>query len=87
MSADDIELARTGSSIDPARAGVARFTHLVIETRGHVGDADLAAVRGAGYTDAQVLAIVALAVRALMTNYINNVNQTTVDIPTPAAAA
>jgi uncharacterized peroxidase-related enzyme len=87
MSIEDIELARAGSSIDPARAAVARFTHRVIETRGHVSDADLAAVRGAGYTDAQVLAIVTLAVRALMTNYINNVNQTTVDIPTPAAAA
>jgi uncharacterized peroxidase-related enzyme len=87
MSIDDIELARAGSSVDPKRAAVARFTHRVIETRGHVSDADLAAVRGAGYTDAQVLGIVTLAVRALMTNYINNVNQTTVDIPDPAAAA
>jgi alkylhydroperoxidase family enzyme len=65
---------------------VARFTHRVIETRGHVSDADLAGVRGAGYTDTQILAIVTLSVRALMTNYINNVNQTVVDIPSPAAA-
>jgi AhpD family alkylhydroperoxidase len=86
MSFEDIDLARAGSSVDPRRAAVARFTHRVIETRGHVTDADLAAVRGAGYTDPQILAIVTLAVRALMTNYINNVNKTTLDIPTPAAA-
>ena len=82
-----IELARAGSSVDPKRAAVARFTHRIIETRGHVSDADLAAVRGAGYTDPQILGIVTLAVRALMTNYINNVNQTTVDIPSAASTA
>ena len=87
MSADDIELSKTGSSIDPKRAAAARFAKQVIETRGHVSDADLAAVRGAGYTDAQILAIVTLAVRALLTNYLNNVNQTIVDIPAPAADA
>ena len=87
MSIEDIELARAGSSVDPKRAAVARFTHRIIETRGHVSDADLAAVRGAGYTDPQILGIVTLAVRALMTNYINNVNQTTVDIPSAASTA
>ena len=44
-------------------------------------------LRGAGYTDPQILGIVTLAVRALMTNYINNVNQTTVDIPSAASTA
>jgi uncharacterized peroxidase-related enzyme len=86
MSVEDIELARAGSSVDPKRAAVARFAQQVIETRGHVSDANLAAVRGAGYTDPQILAIVTLAVRALLTNYLNNVNLTDVDIPAPIAA-
>ena len=64
MSIDDIELARAGSSIDPKRAAVARFAQRVIETRGQVSDADLAAVRGAGYTDPEILAIVTLVVGA-----------------------
>ena len=38
-------------------------------------------MRGAGYTDPQILAIVALAVQFLFTNFINNVNQTDLDIP------
>jgi alkylhydroperoxidase family enzyme len=76
----------SGSSVNPKRAAVARFAQRVIETRGHVSDADLAAVRGAGYTDPQILAIVTLAVRALLTNYLNNVNLTDVDISAPDLA-
>jgi len=87
MSGDDIELARAGSSTDPKRAAVARFAARLIETRGKVSDAELAAVRGAGYGDPQILAIVTVAVQALLTNYINNVNQTAVDIPSASPAA
>jgi uncharacterized peroxidase-related enzyme len=81
MSSEDIDLARAGSSIDPKRAAAARFAQRVVESRGKVSDADLEAVRSAGYTDPQVLAIVTLAVQFLLTNFINNVNQTDVDIP------
>jgi uncharacterized peroxidase-related enzyme len=87
MSTDDIELARTGSSTDPRRAAVARFAQRVVETRGQVGDADIAAVRGAGYSDAEILAIVTVAVVFLLTNYLNNVNQTVVDVPAVAGKA
>ena len=81
MSTEDIDLARAGSSSDPRRAAVARFAQRVVETRGQVDDADIAAVRTAGYSDAEILAIVTVAVVVLLTNYLNNVNQTVVDIP------
>ncbi|MEW2502844.1 carboxymuconolactone decarboxylase family protein [Amycolatopsis sp. CA-161197] len=81
MSHEDIELSRGGSSVDPKRAAAARFAKRVVDSRGQVSDADLAAVRDAGYTDSQVLAIVTVAVQALLTNFINNVNQTDIDIP------
>jgi len=81
MSIEDIDLARAGSSVDPKRAAVAHFAQRVVESRGKVSDADLEAVRSAGYTDPQILAIVTLAVQFLLTNFINNVNQTDVDIP------
>jgi uncharacterized peroxidase-related enzyme len=87
MSTEDIELARTGSSTDPRRAVVARFVQRVIETRGQVDDADIEAVRTAGYSDAEILAIVTVAVVFLLTNYLNNVNQTVVDIPAVAGQA
>jgi uncharacterized peroxidase-related enzyme len=81
MSRDDIELVRVGSSVDPKRAAAARFAQQVVDSRGRVSDAELAGVRGAGYTDPQILAIVAVAVQFLLTNFINNVNQTDLDIP------
>ncbi|BBX22956.1 hypothetical protein MTER_23670 [Mycolicibacter terrae] len=87
MSDDDIDLARSGSSIDPKRAAVARFAQRLVETQRKVNDADLAAVRSAGYSDSQILAIITVAVQALLTNYINNVNQTVIDIPTAGTAA
>ena len=88
MSGDDIELGRAGSSVDPKRAAAARFAQRVVESRGQVTDAELADVRGAGYTDPEILAIVAVAVQFLLTNFINNVNQTDIDIPAvgPATA-
>ncbi|MGW1804093.1 carboxymuconolactone decarboxylase family protein [Streptomyces sp. NPDC002078] len=85
MSSDDIDLARAGSSVDPKRAAAARFAQRVVESRGRVSDADLAAVRGAGYTDPQILAIVTVAVQALLTNFLNNVNQTDIDIPSASS--
>ena len=85
MSGHDIDLARAGSSTDPKRAAAAHFAQRVVETRGHVSDADLAEVRDAGYDDPQVLAIVTLAVQYLLTNYVNNVNRTDVDIPVPSS--
>jgi uncharacterized peroxidase-related enzyme len=81
MSGDDIELARVGGSVDPKRAAAARFAQRVVDSRGRVSDAELAGVREAGYTDPQILAIVAVAVQFLLTNFINNVAQTDRDIP------
>jgi uncharacterized peroxidase-related enzyme len=81
MSGDDIDLGRAGSSVDPKRAAAAHFAQQVVDSRGQVGDVDLAAVRAAGYTDPEILAIVTVAVQALLTNFINNVNQTDIDIP------
>ncbi|TDW84394.1 putative peroxidase-related enzyme [Kribbella pratensis] len=86
MSSEDIDLARAGNAVDPKRAAAARFARHVVESRGQVSDADLAVVRDAGYSDPEILAIVTVAVQALLTNFINNVNQTDVDIPAVNAA-
>jgi uncharacterized peroxidase-related enzyme len=86
MSNEDIALGRAGSSVDPKRAAAADFAHRLVDSRGQVSDEDLAGVRAAGYTDSQVLAIVTVTVQALLTNFINNVNQTGIDIPTADSA-
>jgi uncharacterized peroxidase-related enzyme len=85
MTADDIALGRQGSSTDPKRAAAAAFAKRVIETRGRVSDADLTTIRSAGFSEAQVVEIVASAAQFLMTNFLNNVADTEVDFPPTAS--
>lgn len=49
--------------------------------RGHVADSDLAAVRMAGYSDAQIVEIVLHVALNTLTNYINEVGGTEIDFP------
>jgi uncharacterized peroxidase-related enzyme len=78
---DEILRNREGRSSDPKREAAARFAVMVVDQRGHVDDAALDAVRDAGFSDAEVLEIVALAVQYSMTNIINNVADTDIDFP------
>jgi len=80
-TADEITLNRQGKSSDPKRGAAALFAKTVVERRGNVDDDDLIAVRSAGWTDADIVAIVALSAQFMMTNVLNNVAQTTADFP------
>jgi uncharacterized peroxidase-related enzyme len=86
MPGDDIILARKGHANDPKRNAAVQFARKVIETRGKVTDADLAAVREAGYTDANVSEIVALVAMYSLTNFFNNVFDPEKDFPAVAPA-
>ncbi|TPM57467.1 carboxymuconolactone decarboxylase family protein [Mesorhizobium sp. B2-2-4] len=86
LSAEDIILARKGHANDPKRDAAVQFARKVIETRGHVGDADLNAVREVGYTDANIIEIVALVAMYSLTNFFNNVFDHDKDFPGVAPA-
>ena len=88
LPADEIILARKGHASDPKRDAALQFARKVIETRGKVSDADLKAVRDAGYTDANVMEIVALVAMYTLTNFFNNVFDPEKDFPavTPAGS-
>jgi len=81
ISPEEIALNRRGSSSDPKADAAVRFAAKVAETRGHVSDEDLVTVRKAGYSDAQVLEIVALVVENVFTNFVNEVAKTDIDFP------
>jgi uncharacterized peroxidase-related enzyme len=78
---NEIILARKGHASDPKRDAAIQFGRKVIETRGKVSDADMEAVRGAGYTDANVMEIVALVAMYSLTNFFNNVFEPEQDFP------
>jgi len=86
---DDAEIAlnRVGASSDPKAHAAVRFAAQVARARGQVGDADLQAVRAAGWTDAQIVEIVAVVAENVFTNFLNNVAATDIDFPVVRAAA
>ncbi|MDY0885773.1 peroxidase-related enzyme [Dongia soli] len=86
LPADEIILARKGHATDPKRDAALQFARKVVESRGQVSDADLTAVREAGYTDANVMEIVALVAMYSLTNFFNNVFDPEKDFPAVAPA-
>jgi len=80
---DDAEITanRSGASNDPKADAAVRFAAKVAAARGHIAEADFAAVRLAGYSDAQIVEIVQHVALNTWTNYFNEVFQTEIDFP------
>ncbi|MFA6114088.1 MAG: carboxymuconolactone decarboxylase family protein [Sphingomonas sp.] len=82
----EITLNRAGHSGDAKADAAIVFARQVLAARGKVSDADIAAVRLAGFSEAQVIEIVASVALNVLTNYINNVAETEIDFPVVLAA-
>ena len=86
LAADEIALNRKGGSGDAKADAAVKFAAKVTTARGHVGEADVAQVRLAGFTDAQIVEIVALVAENCFTNFLNEVAKTDIDFPVVLAA-
>ena len=62
------------------------FAKTLIETRGKVSDNEFAAVKDAGWTDANIVEMIALTAQFLLTNFMNNAIQTPIDFPAVSPA-
>jgi uncharacterized peroxidase-related enzyme len=84
---DDAEMTanRNGASNDAKADAAVRFAAKVARERGQVSDADIRAVRAAGYDDAQLIEIVQHVALNTWTNYINEVAKTEIDFPVVTA--
>jgi uncharacterized peroxidase-related enzyme len=80
---DDAEIAanRDGRSDDPKAEAALRFALAVTEARGHVTDADVSAVKLAGFSDGEIVEIVLHVALNTLTNYVNEVARTVIDFP------
>lgn len=87
LSEAEIAANRHGGSLDPVADAAVRFAAKVVRERGHVSDADVQAVRMAGYDDAQIVEIVQHVALNTWTNYINEVAKTEIDFPVAQALA
>ncbi|MFT3731976.1 MAG: carboxymuconolactone decarboxylase family protein [Hyphomicrobium sp.] len=85
---DDAEITanRNGASNDTKADAAVRFAVQVLKARGHVSDAEFAAVGAAGYDHDQIIEIVQHVALNVWTNFFNETFKTDVDFPviTPA---
>lgn len=81
VAAAEMAAAQLGESADPRTAAALRFALQLVERRGQVGEADVQALRDAGFDDAHIVEIVAHVALNLFTNYVNVALAVPVDFP------
>jgi len=87
VSDADLAAARDAQASDPRAAAVLRLAVELLQTRGHLSDAQFAAARAAGLSDGEVLEVVTNVALTTLTNFINNAAGTEVDFPRVRARA
>jgi uncharacterized peroxidase-related enzyme len=81
LSEAEVAANRNARSDDAKAEAALTFADKVVQARGHVSNADVQAVRAAGYSDAQILEIVLHVALNTLTNYVNVVADTDIDFP------
>lgn len=81
LSPGEINLNRQGLSSDAKAAAAVTFAEAVARNRGNVTDSEIQAIQAAGYTDAEVVEIIAVVAASSFTNYLNGVARTEIDFP------
>lgn len=81
----EIKSRLNGASSDPKLNALLAFTTAIINKRGRVDETELSAVRASGYTDSDIVELVANIAENIYTNYMNHVADTDVDFPIMSA--
>lgn len=76
---DAILAARVASAEDAQSDAALKFARSVIEKRGAVSDADLQAVKSAGFSEGEVAEVIANVALNIFTNYFNETAKTEID--------
>ena len=86
ISSEEIKLNRRGESGDAKANAAVNFAGKVVRERGHITAADVKAVRDAGFSDGQIVEILAVIAENIFTNLLNVVAETEIDFPVVRAA-
>lgn len=81
VAEDELGRNLEGQSSDTKVRAALEFASRIVATRGNVADKDLAAVRRAGYSDEEIVEIVANTALNIFTNYFNHVAGTEIEFP------
>jgi len=81
LDAEAMDAARHGMAKNPKTSAFLKFAQIIVAKRGLVGEADVAEVKAAGATEAEVAEIVGHVALNTLTNYFNNTAKTEIDFP------
>ncbi len=81
LTDEDIDLARHGRSTDPKEQALLDFVLLLVRHKGDLTDAEVQAVKDAGWSDEDVTEVFGHLVLNFMTNYLWKVSRNDVDFP------
>ena len=85
LKPDALKQIRIGQSTgDAKRDALVRFVRILAQTSGTISDAEFAAIRAAGYSDAQLIDISLAISVTVFTNVFNRINDTAIDFPAVA---
>lgn len=87
LSDTEIEAARDARSSSAKNAAALKFAREIVAKQGRATDADLQAVRQAGFHDGEIAEIIAHVALNVFTNYFNNTAEVEVDFPKIALRA
>jgi uncharacterized peroxidase-related enzyme len=81
LSDEEIWLARKASANNPKLEAMLRFVQAVVLQRGEVNDEDFSAMRKAGFSDSEIIEVLANVAVNIFANYFNIIAQTDLDRP------
>ncbi|NQZ14348.1 MAG: carboxymuconolactone decarboxylase family protein [Alphaproteobacteria bacterium] len=81
LAADELAQNLHGKSGDSKTQAALKFSLKLVNSQGNPSDADVQALKDAGYSDGEVLEITAVVAFNIFTNYFNHVADTDVDFP------
>ncbi len=81
LNHDEIVASREGNGTGPKTTAALAFAKRVLDTKGEIGEADFATVRGAGFSEGEIAEIIAHVALNLFTNYFNIATGVEIDFP------
>lgn len=81
LNESEVVGSRQGRASDAKTTAALTFARQIIETKGQVTDEQVAEVRAAGYSDQEILEIIAHVALNVFTNYFNSATQVEIDFP------
>jgi uncharacterized peroxidase-related enzyme len=81
LNRDQIIASREGTGANPKNTAALTFAKRVLETKGQVDEANLTAVRDAGFSEGEIAEIIAHVALNVFTNYFNVATDVDIDFP------